>query len=268
MVDEFARRLVPDELWALVEPLLPAQTARPQGGGTRERDPRMVFTAVVFVLTTGCAWRHLPPVFGVSKATAHRRFTAWTEAGLWRRLHQRVLDELGRQGEIDWSRAILDAASVRAKRGDMTGPNPVDRGKPGSKIHALSDRTGLPLAVGISAANTHDSQALRPLVAAIPAVASRRGPRRWRPAKLHADKAYDVPYLRVWPRRRGIIPRIARKGIEAPDKLGRHRWRIEPVIAQLFGYRRLTLRYERKPELFCGFLTLAAALICFKRLTT
>jgi transposase len=117
VVEEFVRRLVPDELWALVAPLIPAQRVRPQGGGTAERDARCVFAAVVFVLTTGCAWRHLPPVFGVSKATAHRRFVAWTQAGVWRRLHRRVLDELGSQGDIDWSRAVCDGAAVRAKKG-------------------------------------------------------------------------------------------------------------------------------------------------------
>jgi hypothetical protein len=81
----------------------------------------------------------------------------------------------------------------------------VDRGKPGSKIHALSDRVGLPLAVGVSAANTNDHHALQPLVKAIPAVRSRRGPRRARPTKLHADKAYDVTELRGWLRQREIV---------------------------------------------------------------
>ena len=76
-----------------------------------------MFTAIAYVLTTGCAWRHLPAEVGVSKATAHRRFVAWTEAGLWRRLHRAVLDRLGEQASIDWSRAVVDAASVRAKRG-------------------------------------------------------------------------------------------------------------------------------------------------------
>ena len=70
----------------------------------------------------------------------------------------------------------------------MTGPNPVDRGKSGSKIHVLSDRVGLPLSVAVSAANTNDADALKPLVRAIPAIKSRRGPRRRKPDKLHADK--------------------------------------------------------------------------------
>ncbi len=109
--------LVPDGLWELVAPLVPRFVPRRQGGGTAAIDDRAVFTAIVFVLTSGCAWRHLPPSFGVSAPTAHRRFTAWTEAGLWPRLHRRILDRLGSRGEIDWSSAILDAASVRAKRG-------------------------------------------------------------------------------------------------------------------------------------------------------
>jgi transposase len=143
----------------------------------------------------------------------------------------------------------------------------VDRGKPGSKIHALSDRAGLPLAVGVSAANTNDHHAVKPLVGAIPAVRSRRGPRRGRPAKLHADKAYDVTELRAWLRQRGITPRLARKGIESSEKLGKHRWVIERSIAWLFGYRRLTIRYERHAQLFSAFLTLAATLTCYKKLT-
>jgi transposase len=148
----------------------------------------------------------------------------------------------------------------------MTGPSPVDRGKPGSKIHVLSDRGGLPLSVALSAANTHDSLALKPLVRAIPAIRSRRGPRRRKPAKLHADKAYDQAPLRTWVRGRGIGVRIARIGIEAGDRLGRHRWVIERTMAWLTGYRRLTLRYERNASHFLGFLTLAATITCYKKL--
>jgi transposase len=66
--------LVPDALWEIVEPLIPRFVARPQGGGSAPADDRAVFTAIVFVLTSGCAWRHLPPSFGVTVPTAHRRF--------------------------------------------------------------------------------------------------------------------------------------------------------------------------------------------------
>jgi transposase len=118
VVDRLSLRLVPDELWALVKPLIPEFRPRPQGGGTAPVEARAVFTAIVYVLTSGCAWRDLPPSFGVPFQTAHRRFSQWTKDGLWRRLHHAVLDELGSQGLIDWSRAIVDGACVRAKKGD------------------------------------------------------------------------------------------------------------------------------------------------------
>src|SRR5512144_3153558 len=122
------------------------------------------------------------------------------------------------------------------------------------------------LAVAVSAANTHDSLGLMPLVQAVPAVRSRRGPRRRRPAKLHADKGYDYEHLRAWLRARGITSRIARRGVETSTRLGRHRWIIERSFAWLTGYRQLTLRYERSARLFCAFLTLAATLTCYKNL--
>jgi transposase len=118
VVEALSRRLVPDKLWELTEPLIPRFKSRPQGGGTPPVDDRAVFTAIVYVLTCGCAWRYLPPSFGVTVPTAHRRFTDWTKAGLCRRLHRAMLDELGSQGMIDWSRAVCDGASVRAKKGD------------------------------------------------------------------------------------------------------------------------------------------------------
>jgi transposase len=152
------------------------------------------------------------------------------------------------------------------QRGPLTGPNPTDRGKSGSKIHLIVDRRGLPISLGISAANTHDSQALPALVQGIPPIRSRRGPRRRRPTKLHADKGYDYSHLRRWLRTRGIIPRIARRGIENSTHLGRHRWVVERTIAWLTGCRRLHRRYERKPDHFLAFTALAAALICYRRL--
>ncbi|WP_421958354.1 IS5 family transposase [Prescottella subtropica] len=268
MTDTLSLRLVPDALWEIVEPLIPQFTPRPQGGGSAPVDDRAVFTAIVYVLASGCAWRQLPPSFGVTVPTAHRRFTAWVAAGVFEELHRAVLDRLGSSGEVDWSAAILDAASVRAKKGGLTGPSPVDRGKKGSKIHVLSDADGIPLVVAVSAANIHDSRLLQPVVSAIPAVRSRRGPRRHRPGRLRADKGYDSDSHRRWLREHRIVPRIARRGIDSNDRLGRYRWKIERTLAWLTGYRRLTIRYERYGENFAGFLHLAAALTCFKKLPT
>ena len=84
--------------------------------------------------------------------------------------------------------------------------------------------------------------------------------------KLHADKAYDQVDLRAWVRDQGIKVRIARKGIESDKRLGRHRWVIERTMAWLSGYRRLTLRYERRATHFLAFLLLGAAISCHKKL--
>ncbi|WP_374547989.1 IS5 family transposase [Streptomyces sp. DH7] len=260
-------RLVPDGLWELFQRVVPAAPVRPQGGGRRRYGDRQVLAAIVFVATTGCTWRQLPPDFGPSGPTAHRRFTEWSRARVWGKLHRLVLDELGARGGLDWSRCAIDSVNMRALKGDLTGPNPVDRGKKGSKIHLITERTGLPLSIGISAANTHDSQGLEPLVRGIPPIRSRRGPRRRRPAKLHGDKGYDSDRLRTWLRSRNITPRIARRGIESSQRLGRHRWTVERTVAWLSGCRRLDRRYERKAEHFLAFAGIAAALICYRRLT-
>ena len=106
------------------------------------------------------------------------------------------------------------------------------------------------------------------MVTAIPAIKSRRGPRRRKPGRLRADKGYDYDKHRQWLRGQNIVPRIARRGIERNDRLGRHRWKIERTIAWLTGYRRMTIRYERHGEHFAGFLHLAAALTCFKKVPT
>ncbi|CAL9668353.1 IS5 family transposase IS1647 [Streptomyces sp. enrichment culture] len=152
------------------------------------------------------------------------------------------------------------------EEGDLTGPNPVTRGKCGSKIHLITERTGPPLSVGVSRANVHDSQALIPLVKGIPPIRSRRGPRRRRPAKLHADKGHGYRRLRQWLSQRGIRHRIARKGVETSQRLSRHRRAIERTMAWLVGCRRLHRRYERKAEHFLAFTSTACTLICCRRL--
>ena len=119
----------------------------------------------------------------------------------------------------------------------------------------------------ISAANTPDAQLMLPLLDSVAPVCSRRGRPRQRPAKLHADKAYDQKALRSEVRRRGIAVRIARKGIESSQRLGRHRWIVEASLSWLMNNRRLVRRYERKAEHFQAFADLGCILICHRRLT-
>jgi transposase len=123
------------------------------------------------------------------------------------------------------------------------------------------DRQGIPLAVMLTGANRHESTVFEALLDGIPPIKRPRGRPRRRPAKLHADKAYDIPRCRQALHRRRIKVRIARKGIESSQRLGRHRWVVERTLAWLARYRRLTIRYERRADIHAAFLHLGCALI-------
>jgi transposase len=130
----------------------------------------------------------------------------------------------------------------------------------------VADRGGIPLAKLLTGANRHDSTVFEELLDAIPPIKTPSGQRRKRPAKLHADKGYDYPRCRAALRRRHIRVRIARKGIDSSQRLGRHRWVVERTLAWLARFRRLTVRYERRADIHHAFLSLGCALICFKAL--
>ena len=109
--------LVSDDLWEAIEPLLPRERPKPKGGRPRVPD-RAALTGIVFILRTGTPWRLLPRELGCgSGTTCWRRLRDWQAAGVWEQLHSTLLNWLGDEGAIDWSRASLDSVSVRAKRG-------------------------------------------------------------------------------------------------------------------------------------------------------
>jgi transposase len=152
------------------------------------------------------------------------------------------------------------------KGGAETGPNPTDRGRPGTKYHVLVEKQGIPLVAEITAANVHDGRLFNQILDAVPPIRRPRGRPRRRPEKIHADKGYDDRVLRMAARLRGIVPRIARKGVESKQRLGRHRWVVERTIAWIRRNRRLTVRYERRADIHRGFLNLAVCLICLSYL--
>src|SRR6266545_1634647 len=130
--------------------------------------------------------------------------------------------------------------------GDQVGANPVDRAKPGSKLHLAVDGGGLPLSLLVTGANTNDSTMFEALLDDLPAVRTPAGQRRRRPDKCHADKAYDHRRCRAYLSGRGIKVRIARCGIESS--------------------RRLRIRYDRDSERFFAFAMLACDRLCYNRL--
>ena len=114
--------IVPDDLWARIEPLLPVVPRRADHPGRRRLDDRKVLCGILFVLYTGISWEFLPQELGFgSGMTCWRRPRDWHQAGARRRLHEALLAELGAAGMLDWPGAVIDSSHVRAMK---AGPSP------------------------------------------------------------------------------------------------------------------------------------------------
>ena len=117
--------LVPNALWAAMEPLLPPEPAKPKGGRPRV-DDRAALAGILFVLRSGIPWEMLPAEIGCSGMTCWRRLRDWQAAGVWTRLHRILLERLADADKLDWSRASLDSCSIAAKKGALP-PAPTRR---------------------------------------------------------------------------------------------------------------------------------------------
>jgi transposase len=129
--------LVSDALWEQVEPLLPKHRPSPKGGAPRQKD-RKCLEGIIYVLKTGCQWQALPHSDRwPSGSTCWRRHAEWTAAGLWPALHQKLLNVLGKAGQIDLDKAVVDSASVRALFGGAI-PAPTPRIEANTAANATS----------------------------------------------------------------------------------------------------------------------------------
>jgi transposase len=147
--------IVADELWSLIEPLLPEPPPKQVEG--RPRVPnRQALRGILFVLHTGIQWEYLPQELGFgSSMTYWRCLAASNEAGVWGQLHQPLLNKLRSENQLHWSRVVIDSSHVRTQ-GPKSGPSPVDRARPGSKHHLITDGQGIPLAVSRTGASSPD----------------------------------------------------------------------------------------------------------------
>jgi len=116
-----AKPLVDDALWNMIQPLLPPpKPRRKRYPGRKPFDDRKCLTGILFVLKTGIGWEYLPAEMNCgSGMTCWRRLRDWTRAGVWDRLQRVLLEHLQDADQIDWSRAVIDSASVRAVFGGL-----------------------------------------------------------------------------------------------------------------------------------------------------
>ncbi len=209
-------------------------------------------------------WEDLPCEMSCgSGMTCWRWLRDWQADGTWDKIHKTLLDRLRGAEKTDWSRALIDSNSVRAAYGGKaTGPSPVDRAKPDSKHHGITDASGIPLTSSVTAANVHDVTGMDPLVNGLPAVAGKVGHPRGKPDALQGDLAYDSGPHRQGLRRMDIEPVLPEREIDDQEGLGETRRPVERTLSWALQNRRLRIRDERRPDIHQAFLTLACSKIC------
>jgi transposase len=256
-----ARHLT-DAQWAILEPYFASPAPRPDGRGRPWKDARSVLEGVLFVLRTGCAWADLPREYP-PRSTCHDRLQLWIESGVF----AAVLDDLAADLQVgrllDLRECFIDGTFAPAKRGGAA-VGKTKKGK-GSKIMAVVEAHGVPVALTIDSANPHEVKLVEQTLDA-----------RFvedKPEHLIGDNAYDSD---------GLDATLALSGIEmiAPHRYNRknrtqdgrplrryrRRWRVERFFAWLQPFRRVITRWEVKAENYLGFLHLACVLILLRQL--
>ena len=125
----------------------------------------------------------------------------------------------------------------------------MDRAKPGSKHHVITDANGVPLTSSVTAANRNDVTEMAPLVNSLPAVAGEVGHPRRKPDSLKGDLGYDSEPHRQGPQEIGIEPVLPEREIDEQEGLGETRWPVERTLSWTHQDRRLRIRYERRPDI-------------------
>jgi transposase len=222
--------LIDDELWALVERLLPPpKLRRKRHPGRLPISDRAVLNGILFVLKTGIRWNPTADRVGLRLRRDLLASVAQLAAG--GSVEQAAWTAAGQAARIWPTRFLICGCRfiVRASRwgGPKTGPNPTDRARPGSKHHILVDANGVPVSVILTGANLNDVTQLLPLVDAIPPIRGIRGRPLLKPKVIYADRGYDSDLHRRQLRERGIRPMIARRRIGHGSGLGRSRWVVE-----------------------------------------
>lgn len=238
--------------------------------GTRGRPPvpfRRVLDGILYVLRTGCQWKAAPRSFAPG-STLHRRFQEWVQSRVFYKLWGLLLRDYEDLRGIRWRWQALDSSSTKAPLGgEATGPNPTDRGKSGTKRHILSDQRGAPLAVHVTAANTHDMKAIFDTL---------DHQRLTRPSlsvsgtqHLCLDKGYDYPEIECGIARRRYVLHMPHRGEPAYAGLKKHspkRWVVERVHSWQNRFRRLLIRWEKKVENYEAMIQFACSLIIYRML--
>ncbi|MGR0482535.1 MAG: IS5 family transposase [Candidatus Electronema sp. V4] len=245
-----------------IKPVILQSACKKDSRGRKPRDPREVLNGILWVLRTGAPWKDLPDRHP-SHQTCRRRFQQWAKTGVFRRILEELAVDLQERGGIDIREAFIDGSFVPAKKG-AGAVGRTKRGK-GSRIMAVADAVGLPVAVCLASASPHEVKLVEAALDSLFISGL--------PEKLIGDKAYDSDGLdenllkkygieMISPHRRN------RKKPKTQDgrKLRRckRRWKVERLFAWLQNFRRLVVRHERHLGNFLAFLQIACSVILLR----
>jgi len=260
---------VSDQLWGVLEPILPVHVnTHPYGGGRPRVPDRECADGIFYVLRTGCQWKALDQTELCAGSTAHDRYQEWVEAGVFLKLWQVGVEQFDELIGIDWAWLSMDGAMTKAPLGgEDTGPNPTDRAKSGVKRSLLTEGSGVPISLAIEGANRHDMKLVRETIENI--VVKRPEPSPEQPQGMCLDKGYDFQEVRDILTEFGFTAHIRSRGEEAKElaqEAGKRarRWVVERTHSWMNRFRRILIRWEKKPENYLAFLHFACALIAFR----
>jgi len=246
---------------ALVAGIIDRIEGRPYRTGRPPMPTIEVVETLRFFVREGVQWRELRAAAGrASGSTLRRRLDGWGATALLRRVHVALVRMVRAGPEVAVWDVVVDSCSVRAKHGgELTGPNPTDRGKAGTKYHIVASTDGLPLGVVPSAANVHDTRLFPHLLRLALVVCAAIG-------RLYADAAYDSADNRGLCAREGIQPCIREVGSPHGSGLGSVRCVVEHDCAWLLANKRLDRRHDRLGRLIQALLTTACIFVIANRL--
>jgi transposase len=246
---------------ALVAGIIDRLEDRPYRTGRPPLPTIEVVETLRFFVREGVQWRELRAAAGrACGSTLRRRLDGWSATALLRQVHVALVRMVRAGPEVAAWDVVVDSCSVRAKRGgELTGPNPTDRGKAGTKYHVVASTDGLPLGVVPSAANIHDTRLFPHLLRLALVVCAAIG-------RLYADAAYDSADNRGLCAREGIQPFIREVGQPHGSGLGSVRCVVEHDCAWLLANKRLDRRHDRLGRVILALLTTACIFVIANRL--
>ena len=260
---------ISDELWEVLEPLIPKRVNTHRFGGGRPRVPdRTCANGIFYVLRTGCQWKDLDATGICSGSTAHLRFQEWVAAGVFLDLWRAGLERYNELKGLDWSWVSMDGAMTKSPLGGgKTGANPTDLGKRGVKRSLLTEASGIPVGMAVDGANRHDMKLVPVTMDSLAVSRPARSPEH--PQEMCLDKGYDFAEVRRTLEEFSFTAHMRSRGEEAKaikKEAGfkARRWVVDHAPSWLNRFRRILVRWDKSPDNYIAFLHFACALITLR----